>query len=140
MRIEINRLNDAVHFEAVNETGNSISMDGAPQMGGTNSGFRPMQMLLAGLGGCSAIDFVDILKKQRQDLRDVKIIIDGEREDKPAPAVFTTIHMHYKLYGNLDPAKVERALNLSITKYCSVGVIFEKTAKITYSYEIINQD
>jgi putative redox protein len=139
MRIEINRLNHAVHLEALNEDGNTVSMDGAPQMGGTKSGFRPMQMLLAGLGGCSAIDFIDILKKQRQDLQDFRIIIDGDREHKPAPSVFTSVHMHFKLQGNLDPLKVERALDLSINKYCSVGKMLEKTARITYSYEIAGE-
>jgi putative redox protein len=136
MRIELNRVNDAVHLEAVNEDGNVVSIDGSPAVGGTKSGFRPMQMLLAGLGGCSAIDFIDILKKQRQDLRDIRIIIDAQREDKPAPSVFTSIHMHFKLQGTLDVRKVERALDLSVEKYCSVGKILEKTARITYSYEI----
>lgn len=136
MRIELNRKNEAVHFEAFNEDGLSVSMDGAPSVGGTNSGLRPMQMVLASLGGCSAIDFVNILKKQRQELRDMKIIIDGEREKKQPPAVFTHIHMHFKLFGPLDEKKVEKALELSVTKYCSVGKMLEKTAEITYSYEI----
>jgi putative redox protein len=139
MRIEINRVNNAVHLEAVNEFGNIISIDGALQMGGTNAGFRPMQLLLSGLGACSAIDFINILKKQRQGLRDIKIIIDGDREDKPSPSVFTNIHMHFKLLGNLNAQKVERALDLCINKYCSVGKMLGKTAKITFSYEIISE-
>ncbi len=141
MKIEINRLNDAVHLQAVNEDGNTISMDGAPTIGGINAGFRPMQLLLAGLGGCSSVDLIDILKKQRQDLRDIKITIDGDREKQAAPALFTDIRMHFRLYGSLDKQKVERALDLSVNKYCSVGKILEKTARISYTYEIIdNQD
>jgi putative redox protein len=136
MKIKLKRLNDAVKMEALNDEGNSVVIDGAPSVGGTQAGMRPMQLLLAGLGGCSGIDVVDVLKKQRQNLEDIRIEINGEREDQPAPSVFTNIHVHYTLKGALDPEKVKRAIDLSLEKYCSVARILEKTAKITYSYEI----
>jgi putative redox protein len=100
-------------------------------------GMRPMQMLLAAMGGCSAIDVIGILKKQRQDLRDLKITVTGEREPGAVPSLYQKVHAHYRFYGNLDPDKVERAINLSIEKYCSVSLTLEKAgATITHSFEI----
>lgn len=139
MKIKIKRLNDAVNMEAVNEDGNTITMDGSPAVGGINGGMRPMQLMLAGIGGCSAIDIVSILKKQKQDLKDISITVDGEREEGVAPALFTKIHVHYVLTGDLDENKVKRAVSLSMDKYCSVTRILEKTAQINYSFEIVNK-
>lgn len=136
MKIQIKRKNDAVLMEATNENGNTILLDGSPEVGGVNGGFRPMQTLLAGIGGCSAIDVVDILKKQRQPLEDLEIDVTAEREDKPAPSVFIAIDVHFKFKGNLDDVKVQKAVALSMDKYCSVARILEKTAKITYQITI----
>ncbi len=138
MQITIQRKNDAVHMEARNEDGNSISIDGAPTVGGENKGFRPMQLLAAGAGSCSTIDIISILKKQRQPLKDIRVEINANRQDGKVPSLFETIHLHYILSGDLDPVKVEKALELSLTKYCSVVKILEKTATITYTYEITN--
>lgn len=96
-----------------------------------------MQMLLAAMGGCSAIDIINILKKQKQDLKDLKITVTGEREKDLIPSLFETVHAHYKFFGNLDKEKVEKAIKLSVEKYCSVSKTLEKTANITYSFEII---
>ncbi len=137
IRIELNRLNDAFHFSAENENGNTVHIDASPDIGGTNKGMRPMQMLLAAMGGCSAIDIINILKKQKQDLKDLKITVTGEREKDVIPSLFETVHAHYKFFGNLDKEKVEKAIKLSIEKYCSVSKTLEKTANITYSFEII---
>lgn len=137
VKIELKRLNDAVLFEAANESGNVVRIDGSPDVGGTNQGMRPMQMLLAAMGGCSAIDLVNILKKQKQDLKDVNITVTGEREQGVVPALYTEVHAHYKLFGNIDKDKAERAVSLAVDKYCSVAKTLEKTAKITYSFEII---
>jgi putative redox protein len=137
IKIEVNRLNDAYHMEAVNEQGNRVEMDGAPDIGGANLGMRPMQMLLAAMGGCSGIDVISVLKKQRQDLRDIKITITGEREKDAVPSLYTEVHAHFRLYGNVDPQKAEKAVNLSVEKYCSVARTLEKNAKITYSFEIL---
>jgi putative redox protein len=137
IKIEINRLNDAFHMEAGNEAGNTIHIDASPDIGGTNQGMRPMQLLLAALGGCSSIDLINILKKQRQELKDIKITITGEREKEVTPSLYTEAHIHFKLYGDLDTEKVEKAVALSVEKYCSVAKTLEKTAKITHSFEII---
>jgi putative redox protein len=138
IKIELSRLNDAFHMEATNEQGNMVQMDGSPEIGGSNLGMRPMQLLLAGMAGCSAIDVISILKKQRQDLRDIKVTVTGEREAGAVPSLFNEIHAHFRLYGSLDPDKGSKAVSLSIEKYCSVSKTLEKSAKITYSVEVIN--
>lgn len=137
MEIKLKRLDDAYQMVALNENGNSIIMDGSPAIGGGNKGMRPMQTLLAALGGCSAIDVISILNKQRQILDDIHIEIKAAREPEAVPSLFTEIHVHYKLFGELKPEKAERAVQLSMEKYCSVAKTLEKTAKITWSYEIV---
>lgn len=136
MRITLERQNQAVHLQALNEDGARIDIDGAPAIGGENKGLRPMQLLLAGLGSCSTMDIVSILNKQKQDLVDIRILIDGTREKGKTPSLFEDIHVHFILTGNLDEKKVKRAIDLSMNTYCSVSKIIEKTARITYSYEI----
>lgn len=138
MQIDLKRLNDACHFEATNEQGLSILLDGSPEVGGENMGMRPMQVLIAALGGCSSIDVVSILKKQRQDLQDIQITLRAERQKNAVPALFEEINVHFKLLGTLDKDKVGKAIALSMEKYCSVAKILEPTATITYSYEIIS--
>jgi putative redox protein len=97
-----------------------------------------MQMLLAAMGGCSAIDIIIILNKQRQPLNDLKITVTGEREKDAIPSLFKTVHAHYSFFGNLDHEKVEKAISLSIEKYCSVSQTLEKAgARITYSFEVV---
>lgn len=137
MKITINRLNDAVHMEAANEDGVTLQMDGTGEIGGINGGFRPMQMLLAAAGGCSAIDVVGILKKQKQNPDELKIEVTGERVTVDTYSEFRSIHMHFIMKGaHLDEKKVSRAIDLSLTKYCSVSKTLEKTAEITSSYKI----
>ena len=138
IKIELNRLNDAFHFEALNENGNKVSIDASPDIGGTNQGMRPMQMLLAAMGGCSAIDVINILKKQKQDLKDIKVTVTGEREKDAIPSLYTDVHAHFRLFGNLDQDKANKAVTLSVEKYCSVAKTLEARAKVTYSVEIIN--
>ena len=138
-KITIQRLNDAVHMEANNEDGVSLQMDGTGKIGGINGGFRPMQMLLAAAGGCSAIDIVGILKKQKQNPDDLQIEVTGDRVDVEGEqySEFKSIHMHFIFTGeHLREKKVARAIELSLTKYCSVSKTLEKTAEITSSYEI----
>ena len=137
-KIELSRVSGAFHLEAVNENGNSLHLDASPDIGGTNKGMRPMQLLLAAMGGCSSIDIISILKKQKQELKDIKITVTGEREKDIVPALYTEVHAHFKLYGNLDLDKVQKAVSLSVEKYCSVAKTLEATAKVTYSFEIIN--
>jgi putative redox protein len=137
IKIELNRLNDGFHFEAQNENGNAVHIDASPEIGGTNQGMRPMQMLLAAMGGCSSIDVVNILKKQKQDLQDIKVTVTGEREEGAVPSLFVKVHAHFKLFGNLDKDKAEKAVALSVDKYCSVAKTLEKTATVTYTTEIV---
>jgi putative redox protein len=136
-RIELNRLNDAFHFSAQNEDGVTIHLDSSADDGGSNLGMRPMQTLLAAMGECSAIDIIKILTKQRQEVKDLKITVTGEREKNAIPSLYQTVHAHYSFYGELDKAKVERAISLSIEKYCSVSKTLEKAgAVVSYSFEI----
>ena len=138
IRIELNRLNDAFHFEAINENGNKVQLDASPDIGGTNQGMRPMQMLLAAMGGCSAIDLISILKKQKQQLRDIKVTVSGEREPNATPSLYTEVHAHFRLFGTIDKDKAEKAVSLAVDKYCSVAKTLEAKARITHSFEIIS--
>lgn len=139
VKIELSRLDQDMKMEAVNEMGNKVVMDASPTDGGHDQGFRPMQMLLAGMGGCSAIDVVAILRKQRIELKDIKITITGEREKGIVPSLYTEVHAHFKLFGNIDLDKAKRAVELSVGKYCSVAKTLEKTANVTFSVEVINE-
>ncbi len=138
MNITVNWLKKDFHMEAGNEEGGKIRIDGNTVIGGLEGGMSPMQLLLAGIGGCSAIDVISILEKQKQELTDLKVIVDGDKQNTNVGySEYKTIHMHFVLSGNLDPKKVERALNLSITKYCSVSKALEKGSEISYDYEIV---
>ncbi len=136
MQINLKRIDDAFHLEATNELGNRIEMDGAPKIGGSDKAARPMEVLLMSLAGCSSMDVLDILKKQRQTVEDFRIEVTAEREKDKTPSLFTDIHLHYYFKGELDEKKVERAVRLSMETYCSVTKIVEKTAKVTYEYTI----
>jgi putative redox protein len=112
-------------------------MDGAPEAGGRNLGLRPMEMVLAGTGGCSAFDVVLILKKGRHAISGCEVSLNAERADSD-PKVFTRIHFHYKVRGRqLKPDAVARAIELSKDKYCSASIMIGKTAEITYDFEIL---
>ena len=137
MRIELKRLDDAFHFEAISETGNISYMDAGENIGGHNKGVRPMQMMIMGLGGCSAIDIVLILKKQRQIIDGFDITIDAEREQEKEPSLWENIQIHFKLKGKIDVVKAERAVQLSMEKYCSVSKTLELAgAKITWKVSV----
>jgi len=136
MKINIKRLNDNFHMEASNEDGNTIQMDSSPEIGGEGKGMRPMQLLLAAVGGCSAIDVVLILKKQKQVIETFEIEVEGEREKIEEYSLFRDICLHFKFTGKVDLDKAERAVKLSIDKYCSVSKTLEPTAKITYKVTV----
>lgn len=131
------RWRDAASFVGETESGHAIVMDGPPDFGGNNTGPRPMELLLTGLGGCTAFDVVMMLQKSRQEIYDCTVDIDAERADSE-PKVFTTIHIHFTVYGsNLSDKQVARAVELSANKYCSASIMLGKTAKITHDYTII---
>jgi len=132
-------------FTAQTETGHTVRMDGAPasspgEPGGHNLAPRPMELVLAGTGGCTAFDVVYILKKARQDVRGCSVRLDAERAATD-PKVFTRIHMHFTVTGRrLNPDVVQRAVELSHSKYCSASAMLEKTAKISVSVETIDSE
>lgn len=128
---------EGVAFMAETESGHAFVMDGAPEGGGRNLGPRPMETVLAGTGGCTTYDVVAILRKSRQDVRDVQVSIDAERAAED-PKVFTRIHMHFTVTGRaLKPEAVERAIRLSADKYCSASIMLAKTATITHDWELV---
>ncbi len=128
---------DNVQFIGESGSGHSIVIDGPEEHGGRNTGVRPMELMLLGMGGCTAFDVIKILKKSRQPIDDCIVELSAERADE-IPSVFTHIHAHFKLYGNgLRESVVERAIKLTAEKYCSASIMLEKTAKITHDYEII---
>jgi putative redox protein len=123
-------------FVGESGSGHAVVMDGAPESGGRNLGVRPMEMLLLGLGGCTAFDVVMILEKGREQVTGCDIELDGERAETE-PKVFTHVKITYKVKGkNLKPAAVERAVKLSAEKYCSASKMFEKTATIEHAWSI----
>jgi len=128
---------DGMSFVAETGSGHLLGMDGAPDAGGRNLAPRPMELVLAGTGGCSAFDVVMILKRGRQNISGCDVKLSAERSDND-PKVFTRIHMHFVLTGkDLKPEAVERAIELSAEKYCSASIMLGKTAEITHDYEII---
>lgn len=130
------KLIEGVSFAGQSESGHTVVMDGPPDGGGRNLGVRPMEMLLLGLGGCSAYDVVHILRKSRQPITDCVADLSAERAASD-PKVFTKIHIHFTVTGKgLDPKRVEQAVKLSAEKYCSASIMLGKTAVITHDFEI----
>ena len=118
-------------FVAESGSGHSVVMDGSPDHGGRNLGVRPMEMLLMGLGGCTAFDVMLMLQKSRQAVTDCEIELKAVRAEE-APAVFVEINAHFKVFGHdLSEKQVARAVSLSSEKYCSASKMLEKTATIT---------
>ena len=131
------KLIEGVSFVGQTESGHAVVMDGPPDSGGKNMGPRPMEMLLLGLGGCSAFDVVHILRKSRLDVRDCVAEIDATRAETD-PKVFTKIHVQFIVTGKaLDPKRVEQAVKLSAEKYCSASIMLGKVAEITHDFEVV---
>jgi putative redox protein len=127
IEINLHRVNGDFGFDAKDANGHMVHMDTSDESGGSNFGFRPMQMLLAGLGGCSAIDIVMILKKQRQTISDFSIKITGEREPGKEPSLWANAKIIFYLKGDIDKEKAYRACELSMNKYCSVAETLRKS-------------
>ncbi|MBL4743771.1 MAG: OsmC family protein [Cycloclasticus sp.] len=131
---------DNAMFMAESGSGHTVVMDGAPENGGKNLGLRPMETLLAGMGGCTAFDVKMILDKARQNVTGCVAEIHADRADA-VPAIFTKIHVHFIITGKgLSDKAVARAVNLSAEKYCSASIMLSKAVDITHDYEIINID
>lgn len=129
---------DGAMFVGITGSGHAVVVDGPPDAGGRNLGPRPMELLLTGLGSCTAFDVVDILKKGRQPIAGCEVELQAERADE-VPKVFTRIHIHFKVSGaGLKAAAVERAVNLSAEKYCSATLMLRQTVAITHDFEIVD--
>ncbi len=140
MEVELIRVDDAFHFEAKGSSGNIVHIDAAENIGGTNSGSRPMELLLMGLGGCTAIDVILILKKQRQQIDSLKINLSGKRVKIEGTEMtpFRKINIHFSFEGQVSQEKAEKAILLSMEKYCSATAQFSPTTEISHTLEINN--
>ena len=137
IEIDIKRVEGDYGFEARDASGHMVRMDTSPDGGGTNFGVRPMQMLLMGLGGCSGIDVVSILKKQRQPVEGFSMKISGDRQKEVIPSLWETVHIVFELTGNIDPEKARKACELSVQKYCSVAETLRQAGgAITWSLNV----
>ena len=135
MIVHIKRIDDAFKMEASNETGEKLYMDASRSLGASESAFRPMQTLLASLAGCTGIDVLQILKKQRQRLDDFQIKVTATRKDG-TPSPFESINLHFILKGKIKAEKIEKALELSHSKYCSVYFSLHPDIDISNTYEL----
>lgn len=136
MEIRLKRLNNAVHLSAVNENGNRTEFDGTEIIGGQDKAMTPMEALLSAVAACSTLDVIPILKKQRQNLEDLEVVITGNRHKVEEVNPFKDIHMHFILTGKIDSTKAEKAVNLSVEKYCSVSASLDPAIKVSHSFEI----
>ena len=140
MECNVKWIDGSMTFLAETGSQHTIVMDGPPEAGGRNLAPRPMELLLAGTGGCTAFDVVTVLKKGRHAIRGCEVSLKAERAETE-PKVFTKIHFHFRVSGkNLKPEIVERAIKLSKDKYCSASIMLGETAKLTHDVEIINVD
>lgn len=131
---------DGMTFVAETGTGHLIAMDGAPEAGGRNLAPRPMEVVLAGTGGCTAFDVVLILKRGRHAVTGCSVRLEADRAEAD-PKVFTRIHFHFTVTGRgLKPEVVERAIRMSAEKYCSASIMLGKTAEIVHDFTIVEAD
>jgi len=132
MDIKIKHVGSDFQLEAKNEDGNIITIDASKDIGGAGKGMRPMQLLLASLGGCSAIDVLMILRKQRQFPRSFEVTLKGIRKKSGTYSLFKSIEVHFVFSNDIKLVKAENAVRMSMEKYCSVAKTLEPIAKITY--------
>jgi putative redox protein len=139
VHVEVLRVSNDFGFEGKDASGHTVKMDSSPESGGHNFGVRPMQMLLMGLGGCSGIDIVSILKKQKQHLDGFRILIEGERQPGKDPTLWKEVRIIFELKGPVDQEKAIRACSLSIEKYCSVAAtLMGAGCKILWETKVIS--
>ena len=140
-KIELERKTGYFGFEVKDEHGHVLHTDSSIENGGGNDGFRPMQLMLAGLGACSAIDMVSILKKQRQTVDHFKIKIAGEREQGKIPSLWKSVAITFELYGNVDAVKAKKAADLSMEKHCSVAETLRRGGtELQWKVKVINTE
>jgi putative redox protein len=137
IKVELNRVHGDYGFEVEDMYGQSVRIDNSPEHGGDGFGVRPMQMVLMGLAGCSGMDVISILKKQRQNVTDYKTIVRGEREPGVEPSLWKYIELEFIIYGDVEEGKAQRAVELSVNKYCSVAATLMKAgATINWSVKV----
>ena len=128
-----------MQFTGKATSGHTLSMDADEASGGHNAGFRPMELLLVGFGGCSGMDVISILRKKRQPVSGLEVNVKGEKTDD-YPKVYREVHIEYVVKGiGVEKEAVERAIKLSLEKYCSVGATLAKAGTITHSYKIVEE-
>lgn len=135
-KITMARIGEPFLFELKNTSGNTALIDAAPAIGGTGKGVRPMEMVLMGLAGCSGIDVVNILRKQKQQITSLRVDVEGDRGETAEANPFENIRVKFALAGEIEEAHLKRALELTFDKYCSVAKTLEKTAKISWEYTL----
>ena len=133
MKVSLERINNDYLFEVSNTNGHRVLLDNNSKIEGSVKGISPMELLLMGLAGCSSIDVVSILNKQKINPTSIKMEVSGERTPGAIPALFHTINVNVILEGEFSPHKAQRAVDLSFEKYCSVSKTLEHTANIKYS-------
>lgn len=134
------KLVENMQFVATADSGHAVIMDAPPSVGGNNSGAKPSELVLMAFGGCSGMDVISILRKKKQEVTDLEISVNGEVTEKH-PHVFTEMHIEYIVTGkNISEDAVKRAVELSLERYCLVGITLSKGVKITHSYKIVNAD
>ena len=131
MTVRLERINNAIQFAGTNASGDGLTIASKTDQ----EGVSPMEMTAMAVGGCSSIDILMILEKQRQAVDSFAVEVEAERADDH-PRVFTDVHVHYTLTGDADPAKVRRAINLSLDTYCSVSKMVDQTATVTYAFTL----
>lgn len=135
-KVTLERIGEPFHFEAKNAAGNTVHIDAGAAIGGTGKGTRPMELLLMGLAGCSGIDVVTILRKQRQNIQAMRVDVEGERGESQEANPFQKIRVLFTLAGEVEENHLKRAIELSMDKYCSVAKTLDKTATISWEYKL----
>lgn len=137
MKVTLQRENNAMHFAGSSTSSDvKVHIDGSPEIGGEGLGVRPMELVLFALGSCSVFDLSVILKKQRQEIEDIQVEVEGKRRDE-IPTIFTHIHIAFTLKGQIDAEKAAKAAELAVKKYCSVhDMLAAGGVDVTYSIKI----
>jgi putative redox protein len=131
---------EGMRFRAESGSGHIVNMDARVEHDGAGLGFRPMELLLVGLAGCAAMDVISILRKKRQEVRGYTVAVSGVRAETN-PVVFTEITVEHRVFGHeIDPAAVRRAIELSASRYCGAGTMLGKTARLTHTFRILDDD
>ncbi|MBZ4191156.1 OsmC family protein [Niabella beijingensis] len=137
-KVVLKRVKGDYGFDTVNENGTVIKLDSNPEMGGTEYGARPMQVLLNALAGCASIDVISILKKQRQEIKNYTVTVTGEREAGVEPSLWKDIELVFEITGNVDEGKAQRAVEISMNKYCSVAITLTRAGAAIHTKVIIH--